>query len=205
MDATLTRLTLAPAALAAALEGATAALAPRLADEADATALCEHALADDTGALTAAGAEWFQPLRDPTYVFRIERAVMGVEAAQSFYVHLPTLRCLHVASEADGGYALERHDVADVIYSGLIEAAGIWPDTHPELPADAPPPEEIEAALETTFVVLHAEDDGFTERELCWLDLDEEGVWLVEDGKLTPTTDLALFQRMPLMLHVEDR
>jgi hypothetical protein len=206
MDATLTRLTLATAELAAALHGAPGALAPRLAGaERDATALREQALADDTGTLTAAGVEWFQPLREPTYVFRIERSVLDLEAAQSFYVHLPTLRCVQVVADGEEAYALTHLDVADVIYAGLLEAAGIWPDTHPELDPDAPPPEDAEEALTVTLVVLHAEDDGFTEHELSWLDLDDDGLWLIEDGKLTPTSDYALYQRIPPLLHVLDR
>ncbi len=183
MDATLTRLTLATAELAAALHGAPGALAPRLSGaERDATAL-----------------------REPTYVFRIERSVLDLEAAQSFYVHLPTLRCVQVVADGEDAYALTHLDVADVIYAGLIEAAGIWPDTHPGPDPDAPPPEDAEEALTVTLVVLHAEDDGFTEHELSWLDLDDDGLWLIEDGKLEPTSDYALYQRIPPLLHVLDR
>jgi hypothetical protein len=202
----LTQLTLSRAALATALGGASGALAPRLEDAgSDVAPLREQALADDTGALTAAGEEWFEPLRDPTYVFRIERELMGLTAAQSYYVHLPTLRCVRVLADGDDAYALEHLEVADVVYSGLVEAAGIWPETHPDLEADAPPPADQESALVTTFVVLHAEEDGVAEQELTWLDLDEEGVWLLEAGKLTPTSDYGLYQRIPPMLHVLDR
>ena len=204
MDATLTRLTLATAELAAALHGAPGALAPRLSGaERDATALREQALADDTGTLTAAGVEWFQPLREPTYVFRIERSVLDLGAAQSFYVHLPTLRCVQVVADGEDAYALTHLDVADVIYAGLLEAAGLWPEAHAELPPDALPP-DAEDAVRTTLVVLRADEDGFTEHELSWL--DDEGVWLIgEDGTLSPASDFTLFQRIPLMLDVLDR
>jgi hypothetical protein len=200
----LTRLTLSERGLAAAMRGATAALAPRLsAVEPDGAPLREHGLADDTGALTAAGAEWFEPLRAPTYVFRVERSVLGLESAQSFYVHLPSLRCLHVTRAGEDEYALAQRDVADVIYAGLLEAAGIWPDTHPELAEDATPPDP-EESLRTTLVVLHDEDGGFSEHELSWI--DDEGVWLLaEDGSLSPASDRSLYQRIPLMLHVLDR
>jgi hypothetical protein len=200
----LASLTLPAQGFAAAVQGATAALAPRFTDVTPAGAsLREHALADVTGALTAAGVEWFAPVREPTYVFRLERSAVGLDAAQSFYVHLPSLRCLHVTAEGDDAYALEQRDVADVIYAGLLEAAGIWPDAHPELPEDATPPEPDDTVT-TTLVVLHAADEGFTEHELSWI--DDEGVWLVgEDGALSPESDLSLYQRIPLMLHVLDR
>jgi len=201
----LAELTLSEQALAAAVQGATAALAPKFSETApDGAMLREQAMADDTGALTAAGAEWFQPLREPTYVFRIERSAMGVEAAESFYVHLPSLRALHVMSEGEDAYLVAQLDVADVIYAGLLEAAGIWPDTHAELADDAIPPDP-EDSVTTTLVVLHSEDGtGFTEQELSWV--DDEGVWLVgEDGKLSAASDYALYQRIPPLLHVLDR
>jgi hypothetical protein len=132
----------------------------------------------------------------------------GVAAAQSFYVSLPTQRAVQVLAEADGSYTLVSLPLAEVQYAGLIEAAGIWPGTHPEPEPDATPPsegEDAEAALVTTLVVLHDQGDGFTEHELSWLDLDEDGLWLLEDGTLSPTSDYALYQRIPPLLHVLDR
>jgi hypothetical protein len=199
-----TELRVTPAGLATATKGAASPLAPRPSEPGDDPALREHALLDDAG-MTEAGLNWFHALREPTYVFRIERSVLDLEAAQSFYVHLPTLRCVQVVADGEEAYALTHLDVADVIYAGLLEAAGIWPDTHPGPDPDAPPPEDAEEALTVTLVVLHAEDDGFTEHELSWLDLDDDGLWLIEDGKLTPTSDYALYQRIPPLLHVLDR
>ncbi|MBE2318819.1 hypothetical protein DVA67_022780 [Solirubrobacter sp. CPCC 204708] len=141
---------------------------------------------------------------EPTYVFRIERSAMDVVAAMSFYVDLPRQSALRVVAEADDTYTLLEQPVADVIYSGLIEALGIWPDTHPELDADATPP-DLEAAVETTLVVLRHTDEGIEEHELTWYDADEEGVWLPGEDDLQPTSDYALYQALPLMLAFEHR
>jgi hypothetical protein len=75
----------------------------------------------------------------PTYVFRIERAAVDVEVAFSFYVDLTTQLSVRVTEGSDGTYDLYEQPVADVIYSGLIEALGIWPGTHPELEPGARP------------------------------------------------------------------
>ncbi|MDA0173243.1 hypothetical protein OJ998_29340 [Solirubrobacter taibaiensis] len=136
----------------------------------------------------------------PTYVFRIERAAADVEVAFSFYVDLATQQSTRVTEGPDGGYELLEEPVADVIYSGLIEALGIWPGTHPELEPGAAAPDP-DGAIETTLVVMHHTEDGVEERELAFLDAGEEGVWL--DGE--PTTDYALYQALPLMLAFEDR
>ena len=53
----------------------------------------------------------------------------------------------------------------------------------------------------TTLVVMRRTEDGIEESELSWLDAGEEGVWI--DGG--PTTDLALYQAIPLLLAFEDR
>ena len=91
----LTRLTLAGRARRGAAGRARPRSRPRLAGaEATTTALREHALLDDTGAPDRRRRRVVRSrCASPTYVFRIERASLDIEAAQSFYVHLPTLRC----------------------------------------------------------------------------------------------------------------
>ncbi len=192
--------------LALALAGADSPLAPHLEAPVgrDGDGLREHGLLDQQGQLTAIGAEWFAPLREPSYVFRIERSALDVVATLSYYVHLPSLRSLRVAAEADGTLTLTEHDVPDVIYAGLIDALGIWPDTHPEIVPGAQPP-DVEAAVETTLVVLRREGDGIVESELAWIDADENGVWRVTEDGLEPSTDHALYQSIPLLLALEDR
>jgi hypothetical protein len=205
MDATLTELRVTPAGLATAMKDAPGRLAPRPAEAGDDAVLREHGLLDG-GRLTETGLAWFQPLREPTYVFRIERSVAGLEAAQSFYVSLDTLRAVHVAADGEDAYALTQLPVADVIYSGIIEAAGIWPGTHPPIELGTPAPEfDEDSSLVTTLVVLHDQGDGFTEHELSWVDLDEEGVWRIEDDALLPAGDSELGNRIPPLLHVLDR
>jgi hypothetical protein len=191
--------------LTTAMKDAPGRLAPRPAEPGDDAVLREHGLLDD-GGLTDAGYEWFEPLRAPTYVFRIERSVAGIEAAQSFYVNLDTLHAVHVVADGDDAFEITQLPVADVIYSGIIEAAGIWPETHPELEPDAPAPEfDEDSSLVTTLVVLHDEGDGFTEHELSWVDLDEDGVWQIVGDTLTPSGDYGLYQQIPPLLHVLDR
>ena len=136
----------------------------------------------------------------PTYVFRIERAAADVEVAFSFYVDLTTQLSVRVTEGPDGTHDLFEQPVADVIYSGLIEALGIWPGTHPELEPGADPPDP-DGVIETTLVVMRHTEEGIEERELTFLDAGEEGVWL--DGE--PTSDYALYQALPLMLAFEDR
>jgi len=193
------------AGLATAMQDAPSPLAPKPAEPGDDPVLREHALLADSG-LTEAGLDWFGALREPTYVFRIERSVGDIEAAQSFYVNLDTQRAVHVVADGDDTYRITQLPVADVIYTGIIEAAGIWPDTHPPLEADAPAPSfDADEALVTTLVVLHDQGDGFTEQELSWVDLDEEGVWQIEGDTLTRSGDYELYQQIPPLLHVLDR
>jgi hypothetical protein len=193
------------AGLAAATRDALGALAPRPADPGDDPVLREHGLLDD-GGLTEAGLEWFRPLREPTYVFRIERSLAGLEAAQSFYVDLAALRAVFVVADGEDAYTITPLAVADVIYCGILEAAGLWPGTHPEPAPDAPAPAfDEESSLVTTLVVLHDQGDGFTERELSWVDLDEDGVWLIDGDTLTASSDQRLYQEIPPLLHVLDR
>jgi hypothetical protein len=192
-----TTLRVTAAGLTTAMKDAPGRLAPRPAEPGDDAALREHGLLDD-GGLTDAGHEWFEPLRAPTYVFRIERSLAGVEAAQSFYVNLDSLHAIHVLADGDDAFTLTHMPVADVIYSGIIEAAGIWPETHPEAEGE-PPQFDEESSLVTTLVVLHDDGEGITEHELSWV--EDEGVWLVEDGTLTPSSDHDLCQQIPPLLN----
>ena len=73
--ATIT-ITVTAAGLASAMQDAPGRLAPHPGAPGEDPVLREHGLFDD-GGLTEAGRELFAPLRDPTYVFRIERSLAG--------------------------------------------------------------------------------------------------------------------------------
>ena len=109
-------------------------------------------------------------------MFRIERATADVEVAFSFYVDLRTMQSVRVTEGPDGTYELLEQPVADVIYAGLIEALGIWPDTHPELEPGTPRRPTPTAAIETTLVVMrHTERRDRGAASSRWLDARRGG------------------------------